>query len=47
MDIYERFTSAVTSELVDRPGAVADRLVGRFVRDIGVESWKEVLGALD
>lgn len=47
LELYERFTSASTSELVERPGPVAERLVGRFVRGIGVESWQDVRAALD
>jgi hypothetical protein len=47
LELYERFTTAPTSELAEQPGPVADRLVGRFVRGIGVESWPEVRAALD
>jgi hypothetical protein len=46
LELYERFTSASTSELVDEPGRVAERLVGRFVRGIGVDSWRDIQAAL-
>lgn len=47
LELYERFTTATTSELAEEPGPVAERLTGRFLRGIGVESWSEVRAALD
>lgn len=47
LERYERFTSATTSELVAQPGPVADRLVGRFLRGIGVDTLQDVRAVLD
>lgn len=45
--VYERFTSATTQEMVEQPGPVAERLVGRFLRAIGAEGLADVRAALD
>lgn len=43
---YERYTSASSSEVQQHPGAVAQRLVGRFVRGVGLERLPEIAAAL-
>lgn len=43
---YERYTSASSSEVQQHPAAVAQRLVGRFVRGLGLERMSEIAAAL-
>ena len=47
LEFYERFTSGAVAEMVQQPGPVAQRLVGRFVRGVGAESWEHVIAALN
>ena len=47
LEVYERVTSAPTMEMLDRPGPVADRLTGRFVRALGVDHWPTIRAVLD
>ena len=44
---YRQTTRATFEELSTRPNAVADRLVGRFVRGLGIRHRREMADLLD
>lgn len=46
-DRYERATTASTHEVLEEPWGVAQRLAGRFVRSLGIETNQHVLEVLD
>ncbi len=44
---YRRYVEAATAELHQTPGAVTERLVGRFLRSIGFENAPNIRRMLD